>query len=89
MAGSYQKALYSNNMLGSMSRPGTPTDNPKAERFMRTVKHEEIYALNYSSINDIKNRLPYFIEEIYNRRRIHSALNYVTPEEYEIKFAAQ
>jgi transposase InsO family protein len=70
------------------SRPCTPTDNPKAESFMKTLKYEEIYALDYETLNDIKNRLPRFLDEVYNRRRIHSALNYLTPEEFELQSAS-
>ena len=66
-----------------MSRPGTPTDNAKAESFMKTLKYEEIYALEYEIQTDVRMRLPYFIDEIYNKRRIHSALNYLTPVEFE------
>ena len=50
---------------------------------MKILKYEEIYTLEYETLNDIRNRLPRFIDEIYNRRRIYSALNYLTPEEFE------
>jgi len=66
-----------------MSRPGTPIDNPRAESFVKTLKREEIYALEYETLNDLRNRLPRFLDEIYNRRRIHSTLGYLTPEEFE------
>ena len=75
-------------MIGSMSRKGTPTDNPQAESFMKTLKYEEIYQFEYESIYDVRQRLPEFIEDTYNRKRIHSALGYLTPEEYELKYAA-
>jgi putative transposase len=71
-----------------LNRPGTPTDNPKAESFMKTLKYEEIYALDYETLSDIKHRLPRFLDEVYNRRRIHSALNYLTPEEFELQSAS-
>ena len=71
----YQQTLSKLQIRGSMSRPGTPIDNPRAESFMKTLKYEEIYALDYETLNDIKYRLPRFIDEIYNRRRIHSALD--------------
>ncbi len=83
LAKAYQNRLCESGITGSMSRPATPTDNPQAESFMKTLKYEEIYALNYETLNDIQYRLPRFIDEIYNRRRIHSALNYLTPEEFE------
>jgi putative transposase len=85
----YQARLMDLGMRGSMSRPGTPTDNPEAESFMKTLKYEEIYALNYETLNDIKHRLPRFLFEVYNRRRIHSALNYLTPEEFELQSASK
>ena len=79
----YQQRLDELSIRGSMSRPGTPTDNAKAESFMKTLKYEEIYALEYETQTDVRMRLPYFIDEIYNKRRIHSALNYLTPVEFE------
>jgi len=88
IARQYQQRISELGMRGSMSRPGMPTDNPQAESFMKTLKHEEIYALDYETFNDIKYRLPRFIEEIYNRGRIHSALGYIPPVEFEQKFAS-
>ncbi len=84
-AKSYQLKLAEYGMVGSMSRKGTPTDNPQAESFMKTLKYEEVYQFGYETISDVQQRLPIFIEEIYNRKRIHSALGYLTPEEYEEK----
>ena len=89
LAKGYQQRLSELAIRGSMSRPGTPTDNPQAESFMKTLKHEEIYALDYETLNDVKNRLPRFIDDIYNRRRIHSALGYVPPVEFEQKYASE
>jgi putative transposase len=84
----YQQRLAELGIKGSMSRPATPTDNAKAESFMKTLKYEEIYALEYETHRDVRIRLPHFIDEIYNKRRIHSALNYLTPIEFE-EFHAQ
>ena len=63
-----------------MSRRGNPYDNAHVESFFKTLKHEEILANNYSTIDDVANRLPHFLEEVYNRRRLHSSLGYMPPE---------
>lgn len=67
----------------SMSRKGNPYDNAWAESFMRILKYEEIYLSEYETYEDVVNRLPRFLEEIYNRKRIHSSIGYLTPEEFE------
>lgn len=67
----------------SMSRKANPYDNAWAESFMRILKYEEIYLSEYETYEDVIGRLPHFIEEIYNRKRIHSAIGYLTPEEFE------
>jgi putative transposase len=67
----------------SMSRKGNPYDNAWAESFMKILKYEEIYLSEYETYEDVVNRLPRFIEEIYNRKRIHSSIGYLTPEEFE------
>ena len=59
-----------------MSRRGNPYDNAHVESFFKTLKHEEIFANDYSTIDDLTNRLPHFLEEVYNRRRLHSSLGY-------------
>ena len=86
-AKSYQLKLLNYGMVGSMSRKGMPTDNPQAESFMKTLKYEEIYPYDYETVADVKARLPMFLEDVYNRKRIHSALNYMTPKEFEIQHA--
>ncbi len=65
-----------------MSRRGNPYDNAHVESFFKTLKHEEIFANDYSTIDDLANRLPHFLEEVYNRRRLHSSLGYRPPEEF-------
>ena len=68
-----------------MSRVGNPYDNAKAERFMRTCKEEEVDGSDYRDIEDAQTRIGAFIETDYNRQRLHSALDYLAPDEYEEK----
>ena len=86
---SYREHLRELGIVGSMSRKGNPYDNAHAESFMKTLKHEEVLAFEYETMGDVHERLPVFIEEIYNRRRIHSSIGYLTPEEYELEHARQ
>ncbi len=66
-----------------MSRRGNPYDNARAERFMRTLKEEEVHGANYRDLEDARSRIGEFLEQVYNRQRLHSALRYLTPEELE------
>ena len=67
----------------SMSRAGNPYDNALAESFMRTLKCEEVYLTGYRDAEDARLRIGRFLEDYYNRRRLHSSLGYQTPEAYE------
>jgi transposase InsO family protein len=71
-----------------MSRRGNPYDNAQVESFFKTLKHEEIFANHYATVADVVDRLPHFLEEVYNRKRLHSSLDYKPPVEYEQDHAA-
>ena len=82
----YRERLAEHGIRGSMGRPGNPYDNAQVESFLKTLKHEEVYAHEYETLQDVIDRLPHFMEELYNRRRLHSAVGYRPPEEYEALF---
>lgn len=79
----YVEELEAAGMRISMARKGNPYDNAAAESFMKTLKYEEVYLWDYHSLEDVKHRIPYFLQQVYNHKRLHSALGYVTPEEFE------
>jgi putative transposase len=83
----YVKILHQHHIILSMSRPGNPYDNAKCESFMKTLKQEEIYLGQYQDFEDLLAHITVFIEQYYNRRRLHSALDYRSPERFERELA--
>lgn len=83
----YVDDLRAAGLMISMSRKGNPYDNAQAESFIKTLKNEEVYLWDYKTFEDVKKRVPYFIEAVYNEKRLHSALGYCPPNEYELLVA--
>jgi putative transposase len=83
----YRQRLADRDITISMSRPGNPFDNAKAESFMKTLKTEEINGKAFTDISDARRRIDSFIAEVYNKDRLHSALGYQSPLEFETAFA--
>jgi len=79
----YVAALDKYGLVASMNRPANPYDNASCESFMKTLKQEEIYASHYDNLEQLRANIEEFIEEYYNRQRLHSALGYRPPEEFE------
>lgn len=85
----YTSLLKENGFHISCSRKGNPYDNAWTESFMKTLKHEDVFMYNYKTYLDVIERLPYFIEELYNKKRLHSSLEYLPPEEFETKIEVE
>jgi transposase InsO family protein len=79
----YVKVLRQHQMIPSMSRPANPYDNASCESFIKTLKREEIYANRYEDLGHMRVNIEEFIQQYYNRLRLHSALGYRSPEEFE------
>jgi transposase InsO family protein len=79
----YTELLKEQGIRISRSRRGNAYDNAKAESFIKTLKYEEVYLFEYETIAEARSRIGYFLEEVYNRKRLHSALGYIPPTEFE------
>jgi putative transposase len=88
-SGDYVRALRKHQLIPSMSRPANPYDNASCESFMKTLKREEIYANDYRDLDHLRANIVEFIDGYYNRCRLHSALGYRPPEEFEQMAAAE
>ena len=83
-SGEYVQVLEENGFTISMSRHGNPWDNAKCESFMKTLKTEEVYLKQYRDMDDARANLKEFLDQVYNRQRLHSALQYQSPEAFEL-----
>ena len=79
----YTQLLTGAGIAISMSRRGNPYDNAKAESFIKTLKYEEVYLSEYEDFADAWESIEHFLEEVYNGKRLHSALGYLPPAEFE------
>ena len=82
-SGDYTLLLEAHGIIASMSRLANPYDNAKAESFMKTLKHEEVDGSAYRDVRHARRQIGSFIEDVYNRHRLHSALDYRSPVEFE------
>jgi transposase InsO family protein len=85
----YTELLKANGIQISMSRKGNPWDNAQCESFMKTLKYEEVLRNEYRDLAEARAAIVEFIEKIYNQKRLHSALGYVPPAEFEAQLAIQ
>jgi len=79
----YIKELNSYGFSHQYVRKGNPFDNATVESFIKTLKTEEVYLWEYETLEDVQKRIPYFLEAVYNQKRLHSAIGYLPPDEFE------
>jgi putative transposase len=83
----YTRLLQQHQVTISMSRKGNPYDNAYAETFLKTLKHEEVHRCEYRDLEEAQERIEQFIEAVYNHKRLHSALGYLSPVQFEAQRA--
>ena len=88
-ANGYVDLLKQHKITISMSRKANPYDNAKAESFMKTLKYEEVYRSEYRDLGEARASIGRFLEQVYNEKRLHSALGYCPPAEFEQKLSAE
>lgn len=88
-SGEYTDLLTENGIAISMSRKGNPWDNAACESFMKTLKYEEVHRNEYRNLNEARSTIRTFLEKIYNQKRLHSAIGYVPPAEFEANLTTQ
>ena len=88
-SGDYTGLLQENGVQISMSRKGNPWDNAACESFMKTLKHEEVHRNEYRDLAEARCEIGTFLDQVYNHKRLHSAIGYLPPAEFEANLAAQ